>query len=178
MKYKHQQFQQYLFHDIEDEQEAEEYLEKILPKIGLVVMYFNGLESELNSMLCNIFTDRTDSTGLIVLNTMTFSSKIDLFKRFNDDFHLAIGKIINDYDVLINNLRESARLRNLVVHANWESTNEEGYTYIRLKMSKEGMLKEYIQFTEKSLMEITELIITTRFKLEEYWQERCEVLSS
>ena len=57
----------------------------------------------------------------------------------------------------------------LVVHANWESTNEEGYTYIRLKMSKEGILKEYIQFTEKSLMEITELIITTRFKLEEYW---------
>lgn len=120
-------------------------------------------------MRCNIFTDGTDSTGLIVLNTMTFSSKIDLFKRFNDDFHLAIGKIINDYDVLINNLRESARLRNLVVHANWESTNEEGYTYIRLKMSKEGILKEYIQFTEKSLMEITELIITTRFKLEEYW---------
>lgn len=48
MKYKHQQFQQYLFHDIEDEQEAGEYLEKILPKIGLVVMYFNGLESEVN----------------------------------------------------------------------------------------------------------------------------------
>lgn len=176
MQRKHLQFQQYLFHDIEDEDKAEEYIERILPMIGLIVMYFNGLESNLDSMLCEIFTDRTDSTGLIVLNTMNFSSKIELFKKFSDDFHLSFGKIINDYDALINNLKESARLRNLVVHANWESTNEEGYTYIRLKMSKEGMLQEYIQFSEKSLMDIIELIITTRVKLDEYWQERSEVL--
>lgn len=176
MQRKHLQFQQYLFHDIEDEDKAEEYLERILPMIGLIVMYFNGLESNLDSKLCEIFTDRTDSTGLIVLNKMNFSSKIELFKKFSDDFHLAFGKIINDYDALINNLKESARLRNLVVHANWESTNEEGYTYIRLKMSKEGMLQEYIQFSEKSLMDIIELIITTRVKLDEYWHERSEVL--
>ena len=65
MKRKQKKFQQYLYHDIEDEEKAEEYLKVTLPLIGLVVMQFNGLESELDSALCETFSDRTDSFGLI-----------------------------------------------------------------------------------------------------------------
>lgn len=172
MKTKLTQFVQHLYHEIEDEEKAEEYIDEALSSIGLIVMYFNSLESCLDSILCENFTDRTDSTGLIVLNKMNFSAKVDLFKRFRDDFHLCTQQSIAGYDQLINDLKESGRLRNLVVHANWEATDEEGYTYIRLKMSKSGMQQEYVQFSKESLEKIIELIIKTQYSLRAYWELR------
>ena len=176
MKTKLKDFIQHLYHEIEDEKKAEEYLDNALPSIGLIVMYFNSLESSLDSVLCENFTDRTDSTGLIVLNKMNFSSKVDLFKRFCDDFQVSVNIQLEGYEALINDLKESGRLRNLVVHANWESTDEEGYTYVRLKMSKRGMQQEYVQFTEESLQKIIELVEKTQTTLEEFWEHRNNVL--
>lgn len=176
MKTKIREFSQHLYHEIEDEGKAEDYLDEALPSIGLIVMYFNSLESCLDSILCENFTDRTDSSGLIVLNKMNFAAKVDLLKRFCDDFHLGLRQQIEGYSHLINNLKESARLRNLVVHANWEATDEEGYTYVRLKMSKSGMHQEYVQFTKESLHKIIELIIKTQFDLSAYWEARNEAL--
>ncbi|WP_250154711.1 hypothetical protein [Vibrio alginolyticus] len=63
MRNKFIEFQQHLYHDIEDEDKAEEQLDNVLPYIGLIVMYFNALESNLDSVLCENFTDRTDSPG-------------------------------------------------------------------------------------------------------------------
>ena len=139
-------------------------------------MYFNSLESSLDSVLCENFTDRTDSTGLIVLNKMGFSAKIDLLKRFCDDFQFSLKENLEGYERLINDLKESARLRNLVAHANWQSTNEEGYVFVRLKMSKKGMQQEYVQFTEESLQKIIELILTTRSSLHDFWENRNDIL--
>ncbi|TOD25104.1 hypothetical protein CGJ69_23980, partial [Vibrio parahaemolyticus] len=61
MKSKLVEFQQHLYHGVEDDDKAEEHLDGILPYIGLVVMYFNSLESDLDSVLCENFTERTDS---------------------------------------------------------------------------------------------------------------------
>jgi len=176
MKTKLINFQQHLYHEIDDEENAEEYIDNILPFIGLIVMYFNSLESWLDSILCENFTDRTDSTGLIVLNKMNFSSKVELLKRFCDDFHYCLSQPIDGYEQLISDLKESARLRNLVVHANWESTDGDGYTYVKLKITKTGMKQEYVQFTEESLQRIIELIIKTQFSLSSYWEARNETL--
>lgn len=176
MKTKLKEFAQHLYHEVEDEDKAEEYIDEALPSIGLIVMYFNSLESWLDSILCENFTDRTDSTGLIVLNKMNYASKVDLLKRFCDDFNLCLQQPIDGYDQLINDLKESGRLRNLVVHANWEATDEDGYTYVRLKMSKSGMQQEYVQFSKESLEKIIELIIKTQFSLSSYWEARNEAL--
>ena len=67
-------------------------------------------------------------------------------------------------------------LENLVVHADWESINEENYTYVRLKISKSGMQQEYVQFTEESLKKIIELVIKARHDLYEFWESRNDVL--
>lgn len=176
MKTKLKQFIQHLFHEIEDEDKAEEYLDNALPYIGMIVMYFNSLESTLDLVLCENFTDRTDATGLIVLNKMNYSSKVDLLQRFCDDFQIGMSSRLNGYDKLLADLRECARLRNLVVHANWESTDEDGFTYVRLRMSKKGMQQEYVQFAEESLQKIFELIIQTRSDLYEFWEHRNNVL--
>ncbi|MES1929522.1 hypothetical protein SADO_09709 [Salinisphaera dokdonensis CL-ES53] len=176
MKTKLKNFIQHLYHEVEDEEKAEEYIDNALPSIGLIVMYFNSLESWLDSILCENFTDRTDSTGLIVLNKMNYNSKIELFKRFCDDFHVASQQPIEGYESLIQDLKECGRLRNLVVHANWQATDDEGYTFVRLKMSKTGMQQEYVQFSKDSLERIIELIIKTEFNLSTYWEARNEVL--
>ncbi|MDT3322030.1 hypothetical protein Q4Q52_20045 [Shewanella sp. SP1S2-4] len=176
MKNKFIEFQQHLYHDIEDEEKAEEYLDRTIPYIGLIVMYFNSLESDLDSVLCENFTDRTDSPGLIVLNKLNYSSKVDLLKRFCDDFQLGIGQFLNGYEQIITNLNECGRLRNMVVHADWQATDSDGYTYIKLKMSKKGMQQEYVQFTEESMEKITSLIIKTRHELYEFWEHRNDVL--
>jgi len=47
MKINRKQFIQHLYHDIEDEEEAEKYLDDSLPMIGYITMWFNGLEKSL-----------------------------------------------------------------------------------------------------------------------------------
>jgi len=125
-------------------------------------MYFNGLEDHLNSTLCEWFTDRTDQTGLVIMGTMTYSSKVTLFKRLCDDFHNTMAISTAGYQQIINDLQECARLRNMVVHANWESMNEVGYTFVKLKISKYGLKQKHMQFTKDSLLIILELIMKTR----------------
>lgn len=176
MKQRKKEFIQHLYHEIDNEEEAEKYLDDALPLIGDVVMFFNGLEKTLDRFICEIFTDRSDSTGLIVLHKMSYSTKVDLFKRFCDDLHYGCDIQIEIYDKLIHNLKESGRLRNLVVHADWENTDSDGYTYVNLRMSKLGMEQEYLQFDENSLKQIVILIVDTRVLLNTYWEERNEKL--
>ena len=176
MKINKKQFEQHLYHEIEDEDEAEKYLDNSLPLIGYITMWFNGLEKSLDDIICEIFTDRTDSTGLIVIHKLTYSAKVDLFKRFSDDFHSCFGETIEGYNELVKNLKESGRLRNLVVHADWENTNEQGFTYVNLRISKKGMEQEYAQFSEESLTKIINLIIETRRNLYKFWEKRNDKL--
>ncbi len=176
MKINRKEFIQHLSHDIDNEEEADKYLDNSLPLIGYITMWFNGLEKALDHIICEIFNDRTDSTGLIVLHKLSYSAKVDLFKRFSDDFHVCFGQTIEGYNELIKNLKEGGRLRNLVVHADWENTNETGFTYVSLRISKSGMEQEYAQFSEESLNKIIDLIIETRKDLYEFWEKRNDKL--
>ena len=127
MKSKTKQFIQHLSHDIEDEDKAEEYLDDSLPLIGLVVMYFNSLEKSLDSFICETISDRSD------------------------EFHSCFDSSPADFNDFVRELTEVGKLRNLVVHADWSHTDEEGYTFVRLKTSSNGMLQEYVQFSVESL---------------------------
>jgi len=175
VKQKSVNFIQHLYHEI-DEEKVEDYLSNLYSLIGMIVVDFNGLESSLDSVLCEIFSDRSDATGLIVLHKMGYAAKVDLFKRFNDDFQSSLNTQIEGYEQLLSNLRESGRLRNLVAHADWENTDEDGYTYIKLNISKKGMEQQYVQFSEESLEKIYELILSTRSALGIYWENRNQTL--
>jgi len=169
---------QHLSHEIEDEELAEAYLDDSLPLIGLVVMYFNAVEKSLDSIICEIISDRTDAPGLIVIQRLMFNAKLDLFKRFSEDFHQCLANEPPNFDELIRELSEIARLRNLVVHTDWHSTNEEGYTYVRLKGAKTGMLQEYMQFSVDSLEKLTDRIIAANHLISDYWEWRSEHLAN
>jgi hypothetical protein len=178
MKTRTKQFVQNLYHDIENEDRAEAFLDESLPLVGLVVMYFNSLEKSLDSSLCEIISDRTEAPGLIVIQKLTYSAKLDLFKRFSEDFHLTFGETWSDFDRLLAELAEVASLRNLVVHADWGSTDHEGYTFVRLKMSKNGMLQEYAQLTVESLEKVIERTSKTHHSLSDYWEWRSECMAN
>ena len=176
MKKRIKQFDQYLSHDIEDEDAARKYLDDSLPLVGEVVMYFNGLEKQLDSLLCEVFSDRSDAMGLIVLHRMTYAAKVDLFKRLADAFHAAVCKVVVGYDTLIEELKQVGILRNQVIHADWDNTDEQGYTSVKLRISQGKMEQEYVQFSAESLDELIRRIWATSEKLEEYWEKRSEIL--
>lgn len=181
MKTKRKGFDQFLWHDIDFEDDAEkqeEYLEAALPLVGQIVMYFNTLEKELDKVIYESFSDRSDQLGIIIIHNMNYSSKVDLFKRHSEQFHLMHGKAITVFDELIKDLKECGRLRNITVHADWESTDTDGYTYLGVKINSNGIAQEYIQFSLESLNNILDLIFKTRHKLSDYWDLRGELMSS
>lgn len=178
MKTRTKQFIQNLSHDVEDEEKAESYLDESLPLVGLVVMYFNTLEKSLDTFLCEIISDRSEAPGLIVIQKLMYAAKLDLFKRFADDFHVFEPTKPPKFDELIVELNEVARLRNLVVHADWSSTDEEGYTYVRLKRTKHSLLQEYAQLSVESLEDLINRVIVANHSLYDYWEWRSECLAS
>lgn len=178
MKTRTKQFIQNLSHEIEDEERAQSYLEESLPLVGLVVMYFNALEKSLDGFLCEIISDRTEAPGLIVIQKLMYSAKLDLFKRFAEDFHLCEATKPPKFDELIAQLGEVAKLRNMVVHADWSNTDEEGYTYVRLKSTRNGLLQEYAQLSVESLDGLVSQVSAANHNLSEYWEWRSECLAS
>lgn len=178
MKTKTKQFIQNLSHDIEDEEKAEAYLDESLPLVGLVVMYFNALEKSLDTLLCEIISDRTEAPGLIVIQKLMYAAKLDLFKRFSDDFHVCTATKAPNFEELIAELLEVARQRNAVVHADWSSMDEDGYTYLRLKSTKSGLFQEYSQLSVASLEALIDRMIAVNHGLSDYWEWRSDFLAS
>ena len=172
MERKTRQFDQYLGHDAGDEEKVNEYLNESLPLVGEVVMYFNSLERTLAHFLCEILSDRTDSVGLIVLKGMQYRGKLDLFLRFEDDLHRCLEKVPESYRGLKKELEELGNLRNTVVHADFENTDDMGYTFTHVKHTKDGLTQEYVQFSVESLIRLIARIIESRSWLCDYWDER------
>ncbi|MDU7530943.1 MAG: hypothetical protein E7K70_28415 [Klebsiella sp.] len=153
--------------------DAYEYIEGLIPWIGEIVVAFNALESSLDGLLCEMFSDRSDQKGLLVLHSMMYSTKVDLYKRLTEDFVREFNWEIPVYKSLISALKECGELRNKVVHADWEKTNSEGYTQIKYKFGPGGLDHELCQFSVESLKMIFEKIHGARHALSEFEQE-CE----
>jgi hypothetical protein len=177
MKIKRKPFIQQLAHEVEDEDKAWEHIDQSLPMIGKIVMYFNGLEKLLDQMLCDIFSDRSDAPGLIVLQNMQYSAKVNLFARFSDEFHRAVGAIPEKYESLTDKLRTAAKNRNIVVHADWENTDDDGFTYSTIRFADGGMQQEYVQLSPSTLDAILGTILEARVQLGEYYDVKAELLT-
>jgi hypothetical protein len=72
------------------------------------------------------------------------------------------------FEELIRSLNEAGQLRNMVIHADWESAHNDGYAFCKLKMCEGGMYQEYTQFTVRSLKQILKQIRNTRFLFDKY----------
>ena len=173
MKIKKVPVGQYMLENLGDTDDAYEYIEGLIPWIGEIVVAFNGLESSLDSLLCETFSDRSDQKGLLVLHSMMYSTKVDLYKKFTEDFLRAFSWEIPIYKTLIPLLKECGDLRNKVVHANWEQTNNDGYTQIKYKLGANGLDHELCQFSADSLEMIFKKIHEARHALSDF-EEECQ----
>lgn len=173
MKIKKVPVGQYMLENLGNTDDAYEYIEGLIPWIGEIVVAFNGLESSLDSLLCETFSDRSDQKGLLVLHSMMYSTKVDLYKKFTEDFLRAFNWEIPIYKTLIPLLKECGDLRNKVVHANWEQTNNDGYTQIKYKLGANGLDHELCQFSADSLEMILKKIHKARHALSGF-EEECQ----
>lgn len=168
MKTKKSPVGQHILDGLGDTENGYDHIEDFIPWIGEVVVAFNGLESSLDDALCEMISDRSDQKGLLVLHSMMYSTKVDLYRKFNDDFIRVFDWNIPSYKELISALKECGVLRNKVVHANWEYTDDQGYTQVKYKVGSEGLEHELCKFSEDSLKKIYQ----TRQALGEFDEER------
>jgi len=153
----------------------EDFLEKTAPLIGYIVHSFNTLEELLNSAICQLFHDDADSTGLLVIYKMNYAAKVDLFKRILVTQQTAFGIKLPIFEKLFKNLTKAGELRNKVIHADWESAHDDGYTLCKLKINSKGIQHEYIQFTPEALEKILQLIDETCEMFDTYEEEQEEL---
>ena len=171
MKNKKSPVGQYILEGVGDTDDAYEYVEELLPLIGEVVLFFNALESDIDDLICADISDRSDHKGLLVLHNMMYATKVDLYERFKSEELRLCGWELPSFNELISKLRECGTLRNRVIHANWEYTNNEGYTHVRFKMGKGGLEHEFLQFSAASLKEIIEKIMDARKSIGEFEEQ-------
>jgi hypothetical protein len=70
---------QFFIEGLGDTDDAYDYVQDLLPKIGEIVIWFNTLESDIDHILCQYISDRSDQKGLMVVSNMMYATKIDLF---------------------------------------------------------------------------------------------------
>jgi len=164
--------EQYAFETKNLEGTTETFLEETAPLIGYIVHSFNSLEESLNSAICQLFHDDSDTLGLLVIYRMNYAAKVDLFKRILNERQFGDPQKLSILEKLYANLTKAGELRNKVVHADWESAHDDGYTLCRLKINSKGILQhEYVQFTPESLEKILQLIDETDEMLYNYNEE-------
>lgn len=168
---------QYLYENHDLEKDNEIFLDETAPLIGYIVHFFNSLEQSLDHAICERVSDRTDEPGAIIIHKLSYSAKVDLFYRMVKSMELAFGKGLPSFNLLIENLKKCGTLRNAVVHADWNHVNEDGYTYVKLDFSKDGLKQHYWQFTSDSLMDIIKLIGNTIQSFDTYQDEKSDLLS-
>jgi len=83
---------QYIYENHNYEGSIEKFLEETAPLIGYIVHSFSSLDSQLNSSICELINDRTDSIGSTIIYKMTYSNKVDLFYRLVRSMEIALDK--------------------------------------------------------------------------------------
>lgn len=161
MEKKHKLLGQYICTNHELEDSSDEFLEETAPLIGYLVHNFNALDAALNSCICELINDRSDTKGAIVIHKMNFSAKVDLFYRLVRSMEIVTEKTLPSFSNFIEDLKRCAMYRNAVIHAEWDSLDENGYTYVKMTFEKNGMQQQYWQFTAESLNSINDLIKQT-----------------
>jgi len=161
MKTKKRKLEQFAFLTKYLEGDNEDFLELLSSHVGHLVFEFNLLEERLTSYIWQMISDRHDSKGVILTHNMNYSAKVDLFDRYSNYIQGIFDKEIELHSKLISDLKECGRLRNMVVHAEWNTVDPEGYAFVKFRVKKKDITQEFVQLDENSLIDIRNLIIST-----------------
>ena len=177
MKTKKSLVGQFLISGLGESDDPYGYIKDLTHLIGEIVIEFNALENDIDHFLCSMISDRSHQKGLLVINNMMFSSKVDLFYRFANEY-IRLRKLESGWlQSLVSEMKQCGSLRNSVVHANWMNTDNQGYTELKIKYGKKGLEHNFEQFSKNSMKKIIEKIISTRSELDYCITEKFEEYS-
>ncbi len=148
------------------------FFKKSALRIGLIVHGFNSLDALLNSTICQLINEEDDKLGAVIICKQTFTNKVDLFDRLIDLYENECGGTVPTRKQLIEDLKECAKLRNAVVHAEWDSTDDVGNTYTRMYTTQKGLHQEYYQFTPEALEKIDMFVHDTYILFDKFDMDR------
>ncbi len=155
----------------------EDFLEETAPLIWYIVQDFNLLDERLNEIICEFISSRSHHIWAAVIYKMHFTAKVDLFYRLRREMELGIGWEIPILKSLVEDMKKCAILRNAVIHAEWENTDEENFTFINLNFNSENwMHQQYEQFTPETLEKIDDFINETLEKSYTFEEQETEFL--
>ncbi|WP_299156969.1 hypothetical protein [uncultured Christiangramia sp.] len=178
MKTKNKELEQFAFQTKHLEGDNEDFLELLSSHVGHLIFEFNLLEERLTSNIWQMISDRHDSEGVILTHNMNYSAKVDLFDRYSNYVQSIYDNEIKLHSKLISDLKECGRLRNMVVHAEWNTVDPEGYAFVKFRVKKKNITQEFVQLDENSLVKIRNMIITTYNHFDDYDEQYSKLLRS
>jgi len=158
-------------YDFSDGEYLEKVAKKYFPLIGEFLISFSILEQELNLAIADFINERGHEPGLVIIEKITTSNKIDLFYKmyvrlesFNNKKHKTI------LDKLRSQLNDLNSFRNSVVHANWQSLSKDGYVRTKIVVdTDEGFVKfRKVLITPKVIRQKIKEIDGLSEKIDEY----------
>lgn len=116
---------------------------KLTPQIGWLVVRFNALEAFVVWMLQEyVLAGRPafQHRVWIVTHSMSYSQKVTCLMQMLWEYERmdASGTVKKQMKELEARLRRAGRLRNIVVHANYDDATAEGYLLSRVRVTREN----------------------------------------
>jgi len=149
--------------DLEQYDSWGECLEKVgneyVTHIGRFVLDFSELEHTLNNSLAEILHNSSHELGYVIIEKLTIHNKIELFHKLylrivsfqNDEGKNALAHVKETFNDL-------NKFRNMIVHANWVTLDEDAYVRTKIKLDSED---GYVKFR---MVKITPELIQERCK--------------
>jgi len=103
-----------------DSKKSEGYFDRLYPLIGQIASAFALLEYELNNSFALAVNDSNIEIGLSISDQLTFSEVVQLFEIVAQNSTIENSKRFRErLQLLIKDLKESARLRNDIIHCSF-----------------------------------------------------------
>lgn len=113
--------------------------DKYAPYIGIFLMRFSALEHSLNICIVEYLHDDMHSTGYMIIERLTTSNKIDLYKKLFSEILSFQGKKGKEkLKTVANSLDDLNRFRNSLVHANWSTLDKQGYVRTKIEIDNDA----------------------------------------
>jgi hypothetical protein len=140
----------------EDDSPWEELLNEAAPLIGLIIIFFNSLEDQINTYICEILSHSEGKDELIYtfLAEMGYSQKVTILTRL-------YGQMIREFEdsedmldqlsALEATLRNAGTARNQYAHADWTGISSKKFIRVKTKAKKQGVEHTFIRFSKEDM---------------------------
>ena len=148
-------------------------MEALVPEIGWFVVRFNALEAYVGWMMQEyIVADRGTfyERAWVVTHQMSYNQKVCTLMKMLWEYERfdATDTTKKEMKALKDRLRRAGRLRNIVVHANYDESTQEGFLMTRVRVSRDnGAEFEYAKMEPDSVREAAEEIVELTNDLQE-----------